>query len=83
MTKQTENQDFIQPILSGPSAKLEASLSLAIHEHRLLPGTKLGEDELSDIYGVSRTVVRTALQSLSHSQLVDQRRNRAGSALVR
>ena len=76
MTKQTENQDFIQPILSGPSAKLEASLSLAIHEHRLLPGTKLGEDELSDIYGVSRTVVRTALQSLSHSQLVDQRRNR-------
>jgi DNA-binding GntR family transcriptional regulator len=76
MTKTAEYQDFIQPILSGSSAKLEASLSLAIHEHRLLPGTKLGEDELSEIYNVSRTVVRTALQSLSHSQLVDQRRNR-------
>lgn len=76
MTKPTENQDFIQPVLNGPSAKLEASLSLAIHEHRLLPGTKLGEDELSDIYNVSRTVVRTALQSLSHSQLVDLKRNR-------
>ncbi len=76
MTEPAESQDFIQPILTGPSAKLEASLSLAIHEHRLLPGTKLGEDELSEIYNVSRTVVRTALQSLSHSQLVDQRRNR-------
>ena len=76
MTEPAESQDFIQPILTGPSAKLEASLSLAIHEHRLLPGTKLGEDELSEIYSVSRTVVRTALQSLSHSQLVDLRRNR-------
>ena len=52
MTNSIELQDFIQPILSGPSAKLEASLSKAIHEHRLLPGTKLGEDELSDIYNV-------------------------------
>ncbi len=68
--------DFIQPTLNGPSADLESALSLAIHEHRLLPGTKLGEDELSEIYGVSRTVVRTALQSLSHSQLVDLKRNR-------
>lgn len=69
-------QDFIRPMHSGPSAELEASISLAIHEHRLLPGTKLGEDELGDIYGVSRTVVRTALQALSHSQLVDLKRNR-------
>ncbi|MBS1300908.1 GntR family transcriptional regulator [Loktanella sp. SALINAS62] len=76
MTKPSDNQGFIQPTLSGPSATLEASLSLAIHEHRLLPGTKLGEDELSDIFNVSRTVVRTALQSLSHSQLIDLKRNR-------
>lgn len=76
MNKQSDSLGFIQPTLTGPSAALEASLSLAIHEHRLLPGTKLGEDELSEIYGVSRTVVRTALQSLSHSQLVDLKRNR-------
>lgn len=75
MAKPTETEDFIQPILSGPSARPEASLSLAIHEHRLLPGTKPGEDELSEIYGVSRTVVRTALQSLSHSQLLNLKRN--------
>ena len=53
-----------------------ASLSRAIHEHRLAPGTKLGEDELAEIYHVSRTIVRTSLQTLSHGQLVDIKRNR-------
>ena len=52
------------------------ALSQAIHEHRLAPGTKLGEDELSDIYGVSRTIVRTALQTLAHQQIVEIKRNR-------
>lgn len=52
------------------------ALSQAIHEHRLAPGTKLGEDDLSDIYGVSRTIVRTALQSLAHQQIVEIKRNR-------
>ncbi len=64
---------------TGNKASAEAivaSLSLAIHEHRLAPGTKLGEDELAEIYGVSRTVVRAALHSLSHLQLVDIQRNR-------
>ncbi|WP_425098307.1 GntR family transcriptional regulator [Tropicibacter sp. S64] len=62
-----------------PSASSEIvanALTLAIHEHRLAPGTKLGEDDLAEIYGVSRTIVRAALQSLSHIQLVDIRRNR-------
>lgn len=76
MTHDPDLQDFVQPTVSGPSAQLVTSLSLAIHEHRLLPGTKLGEDELSDIYKVSRTVVRSALQALSHSQLVELKRNR-------
>lgn len=52
------------------------ALSQAIHEHRLAPGTKLGEDDLSDIYGVSRTIVRTALQSLAHQHIVEIKRNR-------
>ena len=45
-------------------------------QHRIAPGTKLGEDELAEIYGVSRTVVRASLQSLSHLKLVDIRRNK-------
>ena len=61
---------------SKPAEVVADALSLAIHEHRIAPGTKLGEDELAEIYGVSRTIVRPALQSLSHIQLVDMQRNR-------
>lgn len=60
----------------GSGADIALGLARAIHEHRLLPGTKLGEDEIGEIYGVSRTVVRAALQSLAHDQLVEMRRHR-------
>ncbi len=56
--------------------EISAALTLAIHQHRIAPGTKLGEDELADIYGVSRTIIRAALLSLSHQQLVEIHRNR-------
>ena len=48
----------------------------AILDHRLAPGLKLTEDELASIYGVSRTVIRGALQALGHRGLVEIRRNR-------
>lgn len=51
-------------------------LATAIHEHRIAPGMKLNEDEVGEVYGVSRTVVRAALQKLAHMRLVDLRRNR-------
>lgn len=51
-------------------------LSLAIHEHRIAPGAKLNEDEVCDVFGVSRTIARAALQELSHGQLVNLERNR-------
>ncbi|MBP1806296.1 GntR family transcriptional regulator [Rubellimicrobium aerolatum] len=60
----------------GPAEEIAGRLALAIHEHRLAPGTKLSEDELGAIYGVSRTVVRAALQRLSHERLITLRRNR-------
>ena len=53
-----------------------ADLERAIHEHRLPPGTKLGEDELAEAYGISRTIVRAALLALSHRHLVELKRNR-------
>ncbi|PTV94487.1 GntR family transcriptional regulator [Rhodobacter aestuarii] len=55
---------------------IAADLALAIHEHRLAPGTKLSEEELGEIYGVSRTIIRAALQRLAHDRLVELRRNR-------
>ncbi|WP_297772433.1 GntR family transcriptional regulator [uncultured Roseovarius sp.] len=76
MNHSTETPVFTQTTVSGASAGIVVALSQAIHEHRLVPGTKLGEDELSDIFNVSRTVVRSALQALSHEELVELRRNR-------
>ena len=58
------------------SETVAADLEHAIHEHRLPPGTKLGEDELGEAYGISRTSVRAALLALSHRHLVELKRNR-------
>lgn len=71
-----ENKVLEGPADVGPDEKIVLSLSRAIHEHKLYPGLKLGEDELADVYGVSRTIVRTALRSLAHEKLVEVRRNR-------
>lgn len=42
----------------------------AIVERRLMPGTKLAEQSLGDLFQVSRTVVRQALNQLSRDRLV-------------
>lgn len=46
------------------------SITTAIVERRLMPGTKLAEQELADIFQVSRTLVRQALNQLSRDRLV-------------
>jgi DNA-binding GntR family transcriptional regulator len=46
------------------------SISTAIAERRLMPGTKLAEQKLADIFHVSRTLVRQALNQLSRDHLV-------------
>jgi DNA-binding GntR family transcriptional regulator len=43
----------------------------AILEHRLHPGTKLGEERLAVIFGVSRARVREVLARLAHEQIVE------------
>ena len=43
----------------------------AVLEHRLPPGTKLGEDRLAKIFDVSRARVREVLARLAHEQIVD------------
>ena len=67
---------ILTPKPKDATQKVADALTLAIHEHRLTPSTKLGEDELGQIYNVSRTVVRAALQSLAHIQLVEIQRNK-------
>jgi DNA-binding GntR family transcriptional regulator len=51
-------------------------IAAAIFEQRLPPGTKLTEDTLGAIFGVSRTIVRNALLRLAHEKIVEIRPNR-------
>lgn len=46
------------------------SITAAIADRRLKPGTKLTEQKLADIFSVSRTIVRQALNQLSRDHLV-------------
>lgn len=46
------------------------SITTAIVERRLMPGTRLVEQQIADVFAVSRTVVRQALNQLSRDRLV-------------
>ena len=46
------------------------SITDAIVERRLMPGTRLPEQQIADLFSVSRTVVRQALNQLSRDRLV-------------
>jgi len=48
----------------------------AVMSHRLPPGTRLGEADFCELYQVSRTTVRKALQQLAHDHIIELRPNR-------
>ena len=50
--------------------RIADSIVTAIVERRLMPGTKLAEQKIADIFAVSRTLVRQALNQLSRDKLV-------------
>lgn len=55
---------------SSSTRQIVESLTRAIVEHRLHPGTKLAEQKLADHFGVSRTLVRQALFQLAQNRLI-------------
>ncbi|MEM9796679.1 MAG: GntR family transcriptional regulator [Pseudomonadota bacterium] len=63
---------------TGPVTAEQIALDLteAVHEHRVLPGMKLAEDEVGESFGVGRTIVRQALRILAQDGLVTLERNR-------
>lgn len=62
--------------MSSRSQDIAEILTRAILDHRLVPGAKLGEREISEIFNVSRIVVRQALIRLSSSGLAEVEKNR-------
>ncbi|MEZ5664732.1 MAG: GntR family transcriptional regulator [Burkholderiaceae bacterium] len=55
---------------TSSTRQIVESLTKAIVEHRLHPGTKLAEQKLADHFGVSRTLVRQALFQLAQNRLI-------------
>jgi DNA-binding GntR family transcriptional regulator len=57
---------------ASPSStqRIVESITGAIVERRLMPGTKLAEQKIADIFKVSRTLVRQALNQLSRDKLI-------------
>ncbi|MFT3800770.1 MAG: GntR family transcriptional regulator [Burkholderiaceae bacterium] len=58
-----------RPTVNVTDQIVEAVIS-AIIERRLMPGTRLVEQQIADVFQVSRTVVRQALNQLSRDRLV-------------
>jgi DNA-binding GntR family transcriptional regulator len=57
-------------------AAICAKIHAAIVERRILPGVRLVEDQLAEVFDVSRMRIRSVLQSLAHDKLVTLHRNR-------
>ncbi len=55
---------------SNATQRIAEAITTAIVERRLMPGTKLVEQHLADLFKVSRTLVRQALNRLSRDRLV-------------
>jgi DNA-binding GntR family transcriptional regulator len=54
----------------SPTAAIYERIWTAIAERKLRPGTRLKEEQLSEIFGVSRARIRQALSALEHDGLV-------------
>jgi DNA-binding GntR family transcriptional regulator len=57
-------------VTANLTQRIADSITTAIVERRLMPGTKLAEQKIADIFKVSRTLVRQALMQLSQDHLI-------------
>jgi DNA-binding GntR family transcriptional regulator len=73
--KPARNLKLVEPARPGVAGgsttdQIVDAITGAIVERRLMPGTKLVEQQIADVFSVSRTVVRQALNQLSRDRLV-------------
>jgi len=73
--KPAAHLQLVDPARAGRAAGsvtdgIVESITTAIVERRLMPGTRLVEQQIADVFEVSRTVVRQALNQLSRDRLV-------------
>jgi DNA-binding GntR family transcriptional regulator len=58
------------PATASKASDIYERIYEAVIEHRLVPGTKLSEERVAELFSVSRTQVRGVLQRLAAEQLV-------------
>ena len=64
------------PDHESPETAIYNKIHRAIAERKLLPGSRLIEDQLAEVFGVSRMRIRWVLQSLARDKVVTLHRNR-------
>src|ERR1700757_683287 len=82
MRKQRKNVRGIETGTSTaqtPESHIYHRIHAAIAEHRLLPGARLVEDQLGEVFGVSRMRIRSVLHSLARDKVVTLHRNRGAA----
>jgi DNA-binding GntR family transcriptional regulator len=83
MAKQRKTARGIEVEASGsvptPEADIYRRIHAAIAERRLLPGARLVEDQLGEVFGVSRMRIRSVLHSLARDKVVTLHRNRGAA----
>src|ERR1700754_5128948 len=62
--------------IESGTQQIRDAIREAIVERRLSPGTKLSEADVGNLFNVSRTLARAALQALSFEGLVSVEKNR-------
>lgn len=67
---------------AGADRRIYDSVFSAVMSQRLPPGTKLTEATFCELFKVSRTIVRKALQRLAHEYIIELRPNR-GAIIAR
>lgn len=79
MSRPAAKLDLIRPVKSpgargvdpgNATQRIAESITTAIIERRLMPGTKLAEQKIADVFKVSRTLARQALMQLSRDKLI-------------
>jgi DNA-binding GntR family transcriptional regulator len=71
-----ERRDKARRRTTGADRRIYDSVFSAVMGQRLRPGTKLTEATFCELFKVSRTIVRKALQRLAHEHIIELRPNR-------
>jgi DNA-binding GntR family transcriptional regulator len=66
----------LQAARHSEESTIYAKIHAAIVERRILPGVRLVEEQLADVFNTSRMRIRSVLQSLAHDKVVTLHRNR-------